>query len=185
MFLKQSTQVIVRMGSFVDVTDGATPETTVALATADQAEALKAGGAATVDIGARTFAAITGADGWYNLTLTTGDTDTLGLLEIVVQDVSLCLPVHRPFFVLPVAIYDVLFAGLGMPELTTTPGATPTIVQALMASYMKERNLYQFTRAAGATPAREKVANDAGTVIFQRDASDDGSTYQKAKAANP
>ena len=87
-FLKQSTAVDVRIGPAVDATDGVTPETTLALGTADQAEALKHDGAATVDISARTFAAVTGADGWYDLTLSTADTGTLGQLDIVIQDSS-------------------------------------------------------------------------------------------------
>jgi len=50
IILRQSTQIKVRVGPFVDVSDGFTPETGVALSTADEAELLKADGAATVDI---------------------------------------------------------------------------------------------------------------------------------------
>lgn len=110
-FLKQSTGVDVRLGPFVDATDGVTPETGVTLGAADQAEVLKHNGAATVDISAATFAAVTGCDGWYDLTLTTSHTDTLGLLEIVVQDSSVCLPVFARFMVVPANIYDSLIGG--------------------------------------------------------------------------
>ena len=109
--LKQSTGVDVRLGPFVDATDGVTPETGITLGTADQAEALKHNGAATVDISAATWAAVTGCDGWYDLTLTTSHTDTLGLLEIVVQDSSVCLPVFARFMVVPANIYDSLIGG--------------------------------------------------------------------------
>ena len=108
-FLKQSTAIDVRVGPFVDSTDGVTPETTVALGTADQAEALKNNGAATVSIASNTWAAVTGADGWYDLTLSTTDTNTVGLLDIVVQDSSLCLPVFARFMVVEEAIFDALF----------------------------------------------------------------------------
>lgn len=108
--LRQSTQVIVRIGSFVDSIDGVTPETGVTLGAADQAEALKAAGAATVDISGNTWAAITGADGWYNLTLSTTDTNTVGDLTIVVQDSSVCCPVHARFQVMEEALYDALYA---------------------------------------------------------------------------
>ena len=107
--LKQSTQIKVRVGPFVDATDGVTPETGVALGTADQAELLKANGAATVDISAATWAAVTGADGWYDLTLTTSHTDTVGELVVVVQDSSLCLPVFARFQVMEEATYDALY----------------------------------------------------------------------------
>lgn len=108
--LRQSTQIIVRVGSFVDSIDGATPETGITLGAADQAEALKAAGAATVDISGNTWAAITGADGWYNLTLTTTDTNTVGDLTIVVQDASVCLPVFVRFQVIEEALYDGIYA---------------------------------------------------------------------------
>lgn len=108
--LKQSTGIDVRVGPFVDATDAVSPETGVSLSTADQAELLKANGAATVDISGATWAAVTGADGWYDLTLTTSHTDTVGELVVVVQDASLCLPVHARFQVVEEAIYDALFA---------------------------------------------------------------------------
>lgn len=103
--LKQSTQYVVRMGPFVDATDGVTPETGITLGAADQAELLKHTGA-TVDISAATWAAITGVDGWYDLTLTTSHTDTLGLATVVVQDSSVCLPVHKEFVILPANVFD-------------------------------------------------------------------------------
>ena len=119
MILKQSTQIVVRIGPFVDVTDGFTPEVGVLLSTADEAEALKAAGAATVDISAATWAAITGADGWYNLTLTTSHTDTIGELIIVVQDDSVCLPVFMRFQIIEEAAYDAIY-GTGAAPATTT-----------------------------------------------------------------
>jgi hypothetical protein len=131
--LKQSTQIKVRIGPFVDVTDGATPETGVTLGAADQAEALKANGAATVDISAATWAAVTGADGWYDLTLTTSHTDTVGELIIVVQDSSVCLPVFQRFQVIEEALYDGLYAASAavIPANVTqwlgTAAATPSV----------------------------------------------------------
>lgn len=106
----------------MDSIDGVTPETGITLAAADQAEALKAAGAATVDISGNTWTAITGADGWYDLTLITTDTDTVGDLTIVIQDASVCLPVFVRFVVMEEAAYDQLYAA-------AAPGAaTPTSV---------------------------------------------------------
>ena len=110
IILKQSTQIDVRIGPFVDVSDGFRPETGITLGAADEGELLKADGAATVDISARTWAAVTGADGWYDLTLTTTDTNTVGELIVLVQDASVCLPVHQRFQVVEEATYDALFA---------------------------------------------------------------------------
>lgn len=103
--LKQSTETVVRMGPFVDATDGVTPETGVTLGAADQAEALKNTGGV-VDISGATFAAIANCGGWYDLTLTTSHTDTLGMLTVVIQDSSVCLPVHKTFIVLPANVFD-------------------------------------------------------------------------------
>ena len=63
IFLRQSTQVIIRVGSFVDPADAVTPTAAVALGACDQAEVLKAAGAATVDISGNTWAAIAGCVG--------------------------------------------------------------------------------------------------------------------------
>ncbi len=118
--LRQSTQVVVRIGPFYDVTDGVTPETGVTLAAADQAELLKAAGAATVDISARTFAAIASCDGYYDLTLTTTDTNTIGTAEVVIHDASVhrALPAQR-FQVIEEAVYDAIYASGASPATTT------------------------------------------------------------------
>jgi|LGVF01.2.fsa_nt_gb hypothetical protein len=104
--IKQSTEIKVRIGAAVDATDGVTPETTLALGTADQAELLKHNGVATVDISARTFAAITACDGWYDLTLTTADSDTLGMATVVIQDSSLMAPIFKDFMVVTANYWD-------------------------------------------------------------------------------
>lgn len=109
LVLKQSTAVDIRMGPFVDATDGVTPETGITLGAADQAEVLKADGAATVAMGG-TFAAVTGADGWYDYTCATGDVDTCGEVVFVVQDSSVCLPVYVRAMVVEEDIYDGFFA---------------------------------------------------------------------------
>lgn len=125
--LRQSTQRIIRVGCFMDSVDGVTPETGITLAAADQAEALKAAGAATVDISGATWAAITGADGWYNLTLTTSHTDTVGDLTIVIQDTSVCLPVFVRCEVIEEATYDALFASGALGPLTPVSGGSVSV----------------------------------------------------------
>ena len=110
LVLRQSTQRIIRVGSFMDATDGVTPETGVTLGAADQAELMKPGGGASIDISGRTWAAVTGAGGWYDLTLTTTDTNTVGDGTIAIQDASLCLPVLVRFTVVEEAVYDAMYA---------------------------------------------------------------------------
>ena len=108
LVLKQSTSIDIRMGPFVDATDGVTAETGVTLAGADQAEVLKANGAATAAM-AGTFAAVTGANGWYDYTCAVGDVDTVGEVVFVVQDADVCLPVFVRAQVVEEAIYDALY----------------------------------------------------------------------------
>lgn len=109
-FLKADTQIIVRVGPFVDATDGVTPETGITLAAADQAEMLEHNSTAETDISGNTWAAITGCDGWYDLTLTAAQLDTEGMITIVIQDADVCLPVFKDFFVVPANVYDSLFS---------------------------------------------------------------------------
>lgn len=103
----------------MDPTDGVTPVTGITLGAADQAEALKANGAATVDISGATWAAVTGAAGWYDLSLTTSHTDTVGELVIVVQDASAALPVYARFQVVAASVYNRLWASSAVGPLTS------------------------------------------------------------------
>ena len=104
--LRQGTAIKVRVGDFVDIVDGRLIPVAVTLAGADEAELLKHNGAATVSIAANTWAAVTDCDGWYDLTLSTDDTDTLGMLTVVVQDDDVCLPVHIHFAVITQQAWD-------------------------------------------------------------------------------
>ncbi len=123
LFLKQSTSIDIRVGPFVDATDAVTPETGITLGAADQAEVLKANGAATAMAG--TFAAVTGSDGWYDYTVATGDVDTVGEVVFVVQDSSVCLPVFTRGYVVEEAVYDAMYAAAAIGPLQgTTAGNT-------------------------------------------------------------
>lgn len=102
--LAQSTERIVRICGAVAVGDGFTPVTSLSLSTADEAEALREG-TATLDISGATFAAITSADGCYDLTLSTTATSAIGELTILIQDDSLILPIWAYFQVVEEAIY--------------------------------------------------------------------------------
>ncbi len=109
LFLKQSTSIKIRMGPYVDLGDGATPEAGLTIGAADQAEVLKANGAATVAMSG-TFAAVSDADGWYDYTVATGDVDTVGEVVFSLQDSSVARPAFTRGYVLEEAVYDALFA---------------------------------------------------------------------------
>lgn len=161
LLLRQSTAATLRVGPFVDVADGATPETGVTLSGADQAEILKEGSGATVDVAGATWAAITGADGWYNFSLTTSHTDTLGGLTLVVQDVSVCLPVFVRAVVVPANVYDSLVLGTDFLRIdpgvthsgTAQAGGANSITFAVGASSTNDFYNYGFVEITGGTGA--------------------------------
>jgi hypothetical protein len=153
IFLKQSTAATVRVGPFVDATNGVTPETGITLGAADQAEILKEGSGATVDISGATWAAITGVGGWYDLSLTTSHTDTNGGLTIIVQDESVCLPVFVQCVVLQANVYDSLVGGV--EYLETHPGKfsiSSTTLSLKERDGSTEQGTRTITSSAGADP---------------------------------
>lgn len=81
------------------------------------------------------------------------------------------------YVMLPQATGDYITAAL--PELTGLVDipATPTIPQALMLSYMRERNNNQVVKS----PAERRILNDAGTEILDAEMSDDGTTFSQGK----
>ena len=121
-YLRADTNTEVLIGVVVAVGDGFTPVTTLDPSTADEAELIKYGGSTpltTTSISASTMTAITGADGYYTLDLSTGNTDTEGFLTVLFNDDSLCLPVRHDFQVLNANVYDSLFAAAATDYLDT------------------------------------------------------------------
>ena len=78
-----------------------------------------------------TFAAVTGADGWYDYTVAAGDVDTVGEVVFVVQDLSVALPVFVRGYVVEEAVYDGLFAAAAAGPLLK---ATDSIAAANLAT---------------------------------------------------
>lgn len=178
--LRQSTQVIVRIGPFMDATNAVTPETGITLAAADQAEALKAAGAATADISGNTWAAVTGAGGWYDLTLTTTDTNTVGTLEIVIQDESVCLPVFARFQVIEEAAFDVMYAASAPGAASPTNITAGTVTTATNVTTVNGLAAGVITAAAIATGAidADALAADASAEIADAVWDEDATAHQ-------
>jgi len=111
-WLKQSTAATVKLGPFLDDTDGKTAETALTIKKAD-VRLSKNGGdmaAAHADQGASDAGAAHDELGYYDISLDTTDTDTLGRLKIMVHE-SGALPVWQDFQVLPANTFDSLVAG--------------------------------------------------------------------------
>ena len=118
--MKADTNVEVLRGPAVAVGDGFVPITSLSLSSADEAEIIKNNGATALvvtSISGNTMVAITGADGYYTLDITTGNTDTEGPLTILVNDDSLILPIRQDYMVVSANVYDSMFAAAGTDVL--------------------------------------------------------------------
>jgi hypothetical protein len=107
MILKLATAITIKLGPFLDPTDGVTPVTGLA-GTMDVQVAKNGGSFATRN----SATAIThDADGFYNVALDATDTGTPGRLNVMVSDPSSHLPVWCDFMVAYQATWDSFFGG--------------------------------------------------------------------------
>lgn len=105
--LKQSTAATVKLGPFVDSTDGVTAETGLTISQADIR--LSKGGGAFAQTNNAT-GATHDENGWYGVPLDTTDTATLGRLTVAIAE-SGALPVWAEYLVVPANVYDSLVSG--------------------------------------------------------------------------
>jgi len=110
-FLRQSTNADIKLGPFVDKTDGVAYETGMAAAmdSATTGVRLSKNGAALADRSEATQPSYD-AFGYYLVKLDTTDTSTVGNLKVIFGDAAVCLPCEAQFQVLEEAIFDSLFA---------------------------------------------------------------------------
>jgi hypothetical protein len=81
------------------------------------------------------------------------------------------------YVMLPQATGDYITSVLAELTGASDIPATPTIPQALMLLYMRERNDTQVVK----TPAERRIFNDAGTEILDAEMTDDGTTFSQGK----
>ena len=107
--LRQSTEQVVQFGPAVSFDDGVTLE--IGLATAmDNATTgirISKDGAAYADRNSATAPSYD-AMGDYRITLSTTDTNTVGILKMIFEEATTCLPIWQEFFVVPANVYDAL-----------------------------------------------------------------------------
>lgn len=106
MFLKQSTSVTIKLGPFVDSTDGNTAETALTVSQADVRLSKNGGNMAQKN---EATSCTHDEIGIYDCPLDATDTNTLGRLQVFVHE-SGALPVWASFSVLPANVYDSLFS---------------------------------------------------------------------------
>ena len=127
MWLKQSTAVTVKMGPFVDETDGKTQETALTISQAD-IRLTKNGGAYAQTNNAA--GATHDEKGNYGIPLDATDTNTLGTLRVHIHE-SGALPVWQDFMIVPANVWDSMFGAdllqVDSTQLLGTAYATPTV----------------------------------------------------------
>jgi hypothetical protein len=162
---------VVRVGPAVDKDDGFTVITTLTLAGADEFVVIKNDGTV-VDISGRTtdLAAVTGADGMYDFTITDTDLSLEGSFEIVATDVSLCLPIVNRFNVMSADAYEAKY-GDTLLEFTSD--------RDTLAASGSEQTVYEV-----ASPAAEWIPDTVHIDLSNMAASDstDIKVYVKLKS---
>src|SRR3990170_4536933 len=127
-WLRQSTAVTLKIGPFVDSTDGNTAETALTISQADVR--LSKNGA---DIAQKTEATSCTHDelGMYDCPVDATDTGTLGRLDLVVAETG-ALVVRHTYMVVPANVWDSLFGAgalqVDVAQWLGTAVATPTTV---------------------------------------------------------
>ncbi len=145
-WLKQSTAATLKMGPFVDATDGATAETGLTIAQANIRIA-KAGG----DF-AQTNNATGGThdeNGYYDIPLDTTDTNTLGRLRVAIS-MSGALPVWQDFVIVAANIFDSLIGGGDVLDVSAIQ-ILGTAVSAPATAGILDVNVKNINNVAAAT----------------------------------
>lgn len=105
MYLRQNTAQVVKLGPFLDATDGKTEETALTITNTDVRLSKDGGNYTNSSTGSATHDEL----GMYDKTLSTTDTNTVGELVISVHDSATHLPVEHRYWVLEEDIFDALF----------------------------------------------------------------------------
>jgi len=105
LWLKQSTAVTVKVGPFLDETDGDTEETGLTISQADIRLSKNGGAFAQSN---NVAGATHDENGHYGVPLDTTDTNTLGTLKLAVHETG-ALPVWNEYMVVPANIWDSFF----------------------------------------------------------------------------
>jgi hypothetical protein len=161
LWLKQSTATILKLGPFLDDTDGKTAETGLTIAQADLQ--ISKNGAAFAQTSAASPTTTHDADGWYPIPLTTTDTATLGTLKVQVTMTG-ALPVWQDCMVVPANVWDSFF-GADYLQTDTAQWNNAAIATPAVAGY-PQVNVSHWNGSAIASPdaaGYPKVTIKSGT----------------------
>lgn len=104
-WIKQSTAITIKIGPFVDDTDGKTAETALTLSQADIVLSKNGGAFAQKN---ESSSATHDTKGYYACAIDTTDTNTLGVLSVAIHE-SGALPIRQDYQVVTPLVWDSLF----------------------------------------------------------------------------
>lgn len=151
-WLKQSTAVDIGLGPFLDETDGKTAETALTITQADVR--LKKNGGAWAQK-TQASSATHEENGWYEASLDTTDTNTLGILIVAVHEAG-ALPVWKEFMVVPANVYESLVLDVEFLEVTNLKQDF-SISGSVLTADKKDGTTEQFTRSITTNAAAEPI----------------------------
>lgn len=169
LYLKQSTAATIKLGPFVDDSDGKTAKTGLTISQAD-IRLSKNGG----DIAQTNNSAGATHDelGYYNVPLDTTDTNTLGTLKVIVSE-SGALPVFADFMVITAEAYDTL---CGTDHFTVDLSGTPSVnVTQISGDSTAADNLESYCDGTTAQPVNvTQIGGTAQSATDLKDFADTG-----------
>lgn len=163
LILKQSTAITLKMGPFLDNTDGDTVEGALAIAQADVRLSKNGGNFAQKnDAGAGVY----DEGGWYDIPLNATDTNTLGRLVIYIHEAG-ALQVWERAMVMPAQEFESLFGtDVLQVDLTQWLGVAPLALNA------QRVQTHLGATDAGAIVAATFAANAISAAAFAQAAAD-------------
>lgn len=150
-WLKQSTAVDIALGPFLDTGD-LSAKTALTIAQADVR--LKKNGGAWAQKN-QASSATHEENGWYEVSLNSTDTNTLGILVVAVAEAG-ALPVSREFMVVPANVYEAMVAGTEWLE-TTGLRADFSIASTTLTVKKTDGATTQFTKTITATAGADPI----------------------------
>lgn len=162
MLLKQSTAVTVKLGPFVDSTDGDTDETGLTIQKADVRLSKNGGNmaSASADQGVSDAGAPHDEIGYYDISLDATDTGTLGRLKVMIHK-SGGLHVKEDFVVVPANVYDSLVGGSDALQVHTNEITDGLLTAAKFAS-----NAFTADKIADGALTAAKFASGAFDAVW-------------------
>jgi hypothetical protein len=172
-FLKQSTAVTLKVGPFVDSIDGITVEAGL---TITQAEVRLSKNGANIAQKNEATSLTYDEVGMYDCPLDTTDTNTLGVLKLVINESGAIIVTHD-YQIISAAAWAALH-GDTIAEETAVPAANAALVTKMNFTFAKARN--KMTQTA----TTQLLRNDAdNATIATSTVSDDGTTFTRGELA--